>query len=88
VDATDLAGKKLIADAGSGNVEFKYTTAPDSAQLKAGSGDIVLNVPDEAYDVKTETGSGDATISVKDDGSSPRKISVTTGSGDVSVLPG
>ncbi|MDP4509786.1 DUF4097 family beta strand repeat-containing protein [Nonomuraea turcica] len=88
VDASDLAGKRVVAEAGSGNVELKYTTVPTSAQLKAGSGDIVLNVPDGAYDVKTETGSGDATVSVKDDGSSPNKISLSAGSGNVSVLPG
>ncbi|RVX38163.1 putative adhesin [Nonomuraea polychroma] len=87
VDATDLAGKKVVAEAGSGNVELKYTTAPASAQLKAGSGDIVLNVPDGAYDVRTDTGSGDETVSVKNDGSSPNKISLTAGSGNVSVLP-
>ncbi|MFG1702397.1 DUF4097 domain-containing protein [Nonomuraea sp. M3C6] len=88
VDATGLAGKKVFAEAGSGNVELKYTAAPDSAELKAGSGDVVLNVPDGAYDVKTDVGSGDATISVKNEGSSPHKISMTSGSGDVSVLPG
>ncbi|MGI5282812.1 DUF4097 family beta strand repeat-containing protein [Nonomuraea polychroma] len=87
VDATDLAGKKVVAEAGSGNVELKYTTAPASAQLKAGSGDIVLNVPDGPYDVRTDTGSGDETVSVKNDGSSPNKISLTAGSGNVSVLP-
>ncbi|TMS00104.1 DUF4097 family beta strand repeat-containing protein [Nonomuraea basaltis] len=88
VDASELAGKKVVAEAGSGNVELKYTAAPDSAQVKVGSGDAVLNVPDGAYDVKTDVGSGDETVSVKADGSSPRKISLTSGSGDVSVLPG
>lgn len=87
VDGSGLAGKTVVAEAGSGNVELKYTTAPTSAQLKAGSGDIVLNVPDGAYDVKTDTGSGDVTVSVKDDGSSPNKISLSAGSGNVSVVP-
>ncbi|MED7926442.1 DUF4097 family beta strand repeat-containing protein [Nonomuraea sp. LP-02] len=85
VDAADLAGKNVVADSGSGNVELKYTTAPTNARLKAGSGDVSLFVPDGAYDVTTDVGSGDVTVSVKNDRSSPNKISVRTGSGNISV---
>jgi hypothetical protein len=88
VDASGLAGKKLAGEIGSGSVRFDYTSAPDSAKLEAGSGDIALKVPDEGYDVSTDAGSGDVDVSVKKDGSSPRKISLASGSGDISVLPG
>ncbi|MEW9547956.1 DUF4097 family beta strand repeat-containing protein [Nonomuraea sp. NPDC050783] len=88
VDGSDLAGKSVVADAGSGNVELKYASAPASAQLKAGSGDITLNVPDGPYDVSTDVGSGDATVSVDNDHSSPNKISLKAGSGDVKVAAG
>ncbi|WP_431934090.1 DUF4097 family beta strand repeat-containing protein [Nonomuraea jabiensis] len=88
LDAADLAGKKVVAEAGSGKVELKYTAAPDSAELQTGSGDIVLRVPDGAYDVKTQVGSGDANVSVKKDSSSPHKISLKAGSGDVTVSAG
>ncbi|WP_336204793.1 DUF4097 family beta strand repeat-containing protein [Nonomuraea sp. LPB2021202275-12-8] len=88
VDASDLAGKTVLAEVGSGNIELKYATAPDSAELEAGSGNVTLRVPDGAYNVKTEVGSGDATVSVKNDPNSPRKVSLTAGSGDVSVMPG
>lgn len=88
VDAADLGGKKVIANAGSGNIELKYASAPESAQMKAGSGDITLSVPEGAYDVKTDMGSGDANVSVKTDGSSPNKISLQAGSGDVTVSAG
>ncbi|MER7366308.1 DUF4097 family beta strand repeat-containing protein [Nonomuraea wenchangensis] len=88
VDAADLTGKNVVADSGSGNVELKYATTPVSAQLKAGSGDVTLFVPDGAYDVTTDVGSGDATVSVKKDSSSPNKINIRTGSGDISVSAG
>ncbi|WP_020541794.1 DUF4097 family beta strand repeat-containing protein [Nonomuraea coxensis] len=88
VDAADLTGKTVVADAGSGNVELKYATAPTSAQLKTGSGDISLFVPDGAYDVSTDVGSGDVKVSVKNDRSSPNKISLRAGSGNVSVSAG
>ncbi|MFI7634382.1 DUF4097 family beta strand repeat-containing protein [Nonomuraea sp. NPDC049400] len=88
LDATGLAGKQVVAEAGSGRIELKYASAPDSAELKSGSGDIVLTVPDGTYDVNTEMGSGDAKVSVKDDGSSPHKVSLTSGSGDVTMSAG
>jgi hypothetical protein len=88
LDATALTGKKVYAKAGSGNIELKYATAPDSVDLEVGSGDITLNVPDGAYDVKTDVGSGDANISIKSDPTSTHKISLTAGSGDATVSAG
>ncbi|SDG94722.1 DUF4097 family beta strand repeat-containing protein [Nonomuraea jiangxiensis] len=88
LDASGLAGKKVVAETGSGNIELKYTAAPDSVQLRTGSGDLTLNVPDGSYDVKSRVGSGDENVSVKTDASSPHKISVSTGSGDVNVSAG
>ncbi|MBB6554377.1 DUF4097 family beta strand repeat-containing protein [Nonomuraea rubra] len=87
VDAAGLAGKQVFAETGSGNLELKYVTAPDSAELEAGSGDITLSVPDGAYDVKSEVGSGDTAVTVKNDTSSAHKISLTAGSGNITVKP-
>ncbi|MEV0148938.1 MULTISPECIES: DUF4097 family beta strand repeat-containing protein [unclassified Nonomuraea] len=83
-----LGGKKLFAETGSGDIDLKYAVAPDSVELSVGSGNAALTVPDETYDVYTKVDSGDASISVKDDNSSPRKISLTAGSGDVTVSAG
>ncbi|MEO3872261.1 DUF4097 family beta strand repeat-containing protein [Nonomuraea sp. B12E4] len=88
LDASGMANKKVVAETGSGDIELSYAAAPDSAELKAGSGDLTLSVPDGAYDVKSETGAGDANVSVKTDASSPHKISMSTGSGDVTVSAG
>ncbi|MBN6054623.1 DUF4097 family beta strand repeat protein [Nonomuraea sp. RK-328] len=88
VEGSGLGGKKLLAEVGSGNVDLKYAAAPDSVELSVGSGDAALTVPDETYDVYTKVSSGDASVSVKDDSSSPRKISLTAGSGDVTVSAG
>ncbi|MGR6922676.1 DUF4097 family beta strand repeat-containing protein [[Actinomadura] parvosata] len=87
LDAAGLGGKKVRADAGSGNIELTYVSAPDAAELKTGSGDIVLNVPDGAYDVKTDVGSGDAEVTVKKDTASAHKLTLTAGSGDITVKP-
>ncbi|UBU15691.1 DUF4097 family beta strand repeat-containing protein [Nonomuraea gerenzanensis] len=87
VDATGLAGKKVYADVGSGNLDLTYTAAPDAAELKTGSGDITLNVPDGAYDVKTDVGSGDTNVTVKKDAGSAHRLSLSAGSGDITVKP-
>ncbi|PZG08825.1 DUF4097 family beta strand repeat-containing protein [Nonomuraea aridisoli] len=87
VDAAGLAGRSLSAESGAGDIELTYASAPDAVELVAGSGDIRLAVPDGAYDLKSEVGSGDTAVTVKTDTSSPHKISLQTGSGDVTVSP-
>ncbi|GAA3705609.1 hypothetical protein GCM10022224_083840 [Nonomuraea antimicrobica] len=84
-DAAGLTGKKVFAKSGSGNVELEFLAAPESTELDTGSGDITLDVPDGAYAVKSDMGSGDSNISVRTDASAPNKISITAGSGDVTV---
>ncbi|MET7465902.1 DUF4097 family beta strand repeat-containing protein [Nonomuraea sp. NPDC005501] len=87
VDGTGLGVKSTIAEAGSGNIELKYVTAPDSLQADAGSGDIGLRIPDGSYAVTTKVGSGDENITVKDDDASPHKLTLQAGSGDITVSP-
>ncbi|MET9337509.1 DUF4097 family beta strand repeat-containing protein [Nonomuraea sp. NPDC003804] len=87
IDANNLGGKRVLAETGSGGVELRFTNPPDSVEAQAGSGDVTLYLPNVPYDVVTEVGSGDAQVKVTDDSSSPRKVSVRTGSGDARVLP-
>ncbi|MFC5816748.1 DUF4097 family beta strand repeat-containing protein [Nonomuraea harbinensis] len=87
VDASGLTGKTVVAELGSGDIELEYAAAPDSAEVETGSGSVILRVPDEGYDVSADVGSGDTTVSVRDERNAPRKIKVSAGSGDVSVLP-
>ncbi|MEU1728077.1 DUF4097 family beta strand repeat-containing protein [Actinomadura sp. ATCC 39365] len=88
LEGSGMTGKKVFVKADSGNIELKYATALDSAELEAGSGDVVLKVPTGSYDVKTDVDSGDASVSIKSDPSSPRKISLTAGSGNVTLSAG
>ncbi|MFI7692152.1 DUF4097 family beta strand repeat-containing protein [Nonomuraea sp. NPDC049655] len=88
LEGSGMTGKKVYVQADSGNVELKYASAPDSAELRADSGDVVLRVPTGSYDVKTDVDSGDATVSVKSDPSSPHKISLTASSGNVTLSAG
>jgi DUF4097 and DUF4098 domain-containing protein YvlB len=56
--------------------------------MKAGSGDVSVSVPDESYNIQTKVGSGDVDLSVKNEAASPREMTLTTGSGNIEVLPG
>ncbi|MCF6469537.1 DUF4097 domain-containing protein [Nonomuraea sp. MG754425] len=87
VDGAGLASRKVVADAGAGNMELKYATAPQDVELKAGSGDIDVVVPDGAYAVRTKVNSGEASVEVRNDAAAPNKISLTADSGNVTVKP-
>ncbi|MEU8271924.1 DUF4097 family beta strand repeat-containing protein [Sphaerisporangium sp. NPDC049002] len=86
IDANGLAGKKAVAQTGSGDVELRYTGVPDDVHVSTGSGTGIVRVPQGAYHVTTRTGSGERKVDVTSDDSSPRKIFVRTGSGDAQVL--
>lgn len=88
VDAAGLAGRKVTAKTGTGDIELRYASAPDAVELTTGAGDVQLAVPDVGpYAVHTETAVGEAAVSVRKDDASPHRISVSTGAGDVTVSP-
>ncbi|NUR86191.1 MAG: DUF4097 family beta strand repeat protein [Nonomuraea sp.] len=85
IQGSGLIGKRVYAKAGSGNIELKYASAPDSAEFNAGSGDVTLMVPQGSYAISSKVGSGDKNISVPNDPSSPHKVSFEVGSGDANM---
>ena len=86
IKGVELAGKRLTGDVGTGDVDLKYTGAPESIDFSSGAGDVTVRVPDVTYDVEVKSGTGDDSVRVKSDPSSPRKIVLTTGAGDATVL--
>ena len=87
LDGTGVTTRRLVADTGSGDVTLALTSAPDEATVRTGSGDVDLTVPDDVYDVGTDTGSGTSRVTVRTDVTAPRRLRVTTGSGDLRVAP-
>lgn len=88
VTSSALTSKKVLAENGSGNIELKFTGIPDSLKVETGSGDTTLVLPKGAYDLSKDIGSGDLSVDVTVDGSSPHKVSVLAGSGNVSLITG
>lgn len=86
ITGNGLTGKKLYAKNGSGTIELVYTAEPDSIEASNGSGDTTITLPQGAYDVSTDVGSGDVKVEVTDDPNSARKVTLTSGSGDVNLL--
>ncbi|MER5649446.1 DUF4097 family beta strand repeat-containing protein [Streptosporangium sp. NPDC002524] len=86
IEAGGLTAKRFAAETGSGDIEARFSAAPDGVEIEAGSGDVVAYLPRGGYDVTAETGSGDETVEVTKDPASPRKVTLKTGSGDAEVL--
>ncbi|MEV5409499.1 DUF4097 family beta strand repeat-containing protein [Thermopolyspora sp. NPDC052614] len=87
INGADLTGKRVVGETGSGDVELRFGATPDDVRVETGSGNGVVRVPAGSYNVITETGSGEQQVEVGRDSAAPRKIDVSTGSGDVKVLP-
>ncbi|MGV9773056.1 DUF4097 family beta strand repeat-containing protein [Streptosporangium sp. NPDC003464] len=87
VEAGTLGSKRFTAETGSGEVEVKFTSAPDHVEVRTGSGGATVRLPQGSYDVTAEAGAGEKVVQVTDDPSAPRTVVVRTGSGDAKVLP-
>ena len=88
--AADLAATSVRARTGSGSVDLRAVEPPQDVTVRTDSGDVALTVPDSplGYAVSATTGSGQALVGVAHDPSSPLRVVLRTGSGDVDVLPG
>ncbi|MET9344102.1 DUF4097 family beta strand repeat-containing protein [Nonomuraea sp. NPDC003804] len=87
IGASGLAGKRLSAETGAGELDLKFGGAPDSVEAQTGAGDATLHLPQGRYDVTTDSGVGSTVVKVTDDASAPRKVSVSSGVGEVKILP-
>lgn len=86
IQAVGLSSKNGRTKSGSGDVELKYASAPDALEIEVGAGNAVVRLPRDSYAVDAKIPAGDKRIEVVNDPSSPRKVSITTGAGDASVL--
>jgi len=87
IDGDDLGGASFLGETGSGDVELRYSEAPDLVDLHTGSGDVFLEVPDADYDLDLDTGSGDVSLDgVQDSGGANRLLRISTGSGDIDII--
>lgn len=87
VTGRGMDARRLRAKTGSGEVGVALVRPPEDVVVDTGSGDADLRVPDAGYAFALDTGSGDERVGVRQDPASPRRIRMTTGSGDITVRP-
>ncbi|MEO6999376.1 MAG: DUF4097 family beta strand repeat-containing protein [Terracoccus sp.] len=86
IKAKQLQAADIAARTGSGDIDLGLSESPNQLTVKTGSGDVDVTVPSaETYTVVVQSGSGDDHVTVKTDPTSPRKVQITTGSGDVKL---
>ncbi|MFF5210326.1 DUF4097 family beta strand repeat-containing protein [Streptosporangium sp. NPDC000396] len=87
IEGGELAGKRVVAEADSGDVKLTFAGQPDDVEVKIDSGNGVVRLPKAAYKVTARTDSGVKKIRVDNDPAAPRSIHVTVDSGDIEVSP-
>jgi hypothetical protein len=82
-----LSGTNVVASTGSGDVSLTFTTVPGHVRVDTGSGNVTLLLPpgNTQYQVNATTDSGNRSITVPTNSASQHVITVTTGSGDISI---
>lgn len=86
VDGDRLNVAETVVTTGTGSVDLYFEAVPNRVQVDTGVGEIDLRVPRGAYDIIADTGLGDVHLDgVDDDSSSPYKLRLSSGLGDVTV---
>jgi DUF4097 and DUF4098 domain-containing protein YvlB len=84
---TALAGANVVASTGSGDIALTFTTVPGHVRVDSGSGNVTLMLPpgNTAYQVNATTDSGNRSVTLPTNPASQHVITVTDGSGDISI---
>jgi hypothetical protein len=88
ISVTGLASTDVMASDGSGDVTLTFTTVPGRVHVTDDSGNVTLNLPPgrtTLYQVNANTSSGNRVVNVPTSSISRHVITVTDGSGDITV---
>lgn len=82
-------GGRIQAQTGTGDVRFVLSSAPGEVRIETGTGDVVVSVPaGHSYHVDSDTGVGEIRIGVPQDDTSVRRMTLESGTGDITVRAG
>ena len=87
IGITGLAGSRVFASAGSGDITLTFTRVPARVHVENGSGNVTVVLPpgNTFYQVNASTDSGNREVTVPTSSASQHVITVTDGSGNVSI---
>jgi hypothetical protein len=87
IKASGVRAASMDLKTSSGDITLELSTA-GTVLANAGSGDVTLVVPESgSYQVHTHSGSGDVRIGVQNEPTGTNKLTLRTGSGDITVKP-
>ncbi|MGW3469020.1 DUF4097 family beta strand repeat-containing protein [Saccharopolyspora sp. NPDC000995] len=84
ISGRGLRGPGVLAKAESGDVELELVS-PQTVEVSTGSGGIELTVPGDRYRVDTDSGSGGVDVDVAQDPAAVKRLTLSSGSGEISV---
>ncbi|MFB4297308.1 DUF4097 domain-containing protein [Actinomadura sp. NTSP31] len=90
ITATGLASGRLTARSGAGSITVGLAAPPSTVRATTDNGDVRLRLPAAqpyAIALSTDTGGKRVDPGIHRDPASPRRITVTTGSGAISIKP-
>jgi DUF4097 and DUF4098 domain-containing protein YvlB len=88
VNISGLTSAHVVASDGSGDITLVFTEVPSYVRVKDASGNVTLILPPgrtTLYRVNASTSSGNRVVNVPTSSLSHRVITVTDGSGDISI---
>ncbi|MFG1977762.1 DUF4097 family beta strand repeat-containing protein [Nonomuraea fuscirosea] len=85
IEATELAGGKVAAKTGSGDMNLTFAGPPDQVTTTTDSGKTVIQVPQGWYNIVAKTDSGHKNIQAASLPSAQRTIALSSDSGDLEV---
>ncbi len=84
ISGRGLRGAGVVAKAESGDVELELVS-PQTVEVSTGSGGIELTVPGDRYRVDTDSGSGGVDVDVAQDPAAVKRLTLSSGSGEIRV---
>lgn len=84
ISGRGLRGQDVVAKAESGGVELELVS-PQTVEVSTHSGGIELTVPGDRYRVDTDSGSGGVDVDVAQDPAAAKRLTLSSGSGEIRV---
>jgi hypothetical protein len=88
VTAYDVASAHAVLSSDGGSVDARFNVAPSSVDARSDGGDVQLTLPNAVYAVDASSDGGSSQVSVGTASASPRRITVRSDGGNISILPG
>jgi hypothetical protein len=89
IQAAQVGSATLSATSGGGNIDLAFSGVPRDVRVDTTGGNVTVVLPPTAsYHVSAHTDGGSVTDTVEQNTSSPNVITVASGGGNITIIPG